>query len=141
EADAMIGEPVLREVVGADLLAAVTRAYLRFTRSGKFGVLPLLLNFIETRAQYAHALFAVFDLRFLVLATYYGVGWDVGDAYRRISGIDGLAAGTRRAEGVDAKVFGLDLDVDVFGFGQYGDGDCRSMHAALCFGCGNPLHA
>ena len=65
----------------------------------------------------------------------------MGDAHGRIGGIDGLAAGTGGAEGVDADVFGVDLDLDFVGFGQYGDRDGGGMNAALLFGHGHALHA
>ena len=63
------------------------------------------------------------------------------DAHSRIRRIHRLSARARRAEGVDAKVFGLDLDVHVFGFGQHGNRHRRSVYATLLLGRGHALHA
>ncbi len=65
----------------------------------------------------------------------------MGDADRRIGGVDRLAARPGGAEGIDAQVLCLDLDVDVLGLWQHRDGDRRGMHAALRLGLGNALHA
>ena len=45
------------------------------------------------------------------------------------------------AEGVDADVLGVDLDVDLLGLGQDGHGDGRGVDAARGLGRGNALHA
>src|SRR5688500_5955173 len=63
------------------------------------------------------------------------------DAHSRVGRVDALAAGTARAERVDAQIFGIDLDVDLFGLRKYRDGHRRSMDAALRLGCRDALHA
>ena len=45
--------------------------------------------------------------------------------------VDVLAAGALRADGVDAQVRVVDIDVDVLGLGQHRDGGGRGMDAAL----------
>src|SRR5215218_8552561 len=65
EPDPVVGDPVLREVVGADLLGAVARADLRPARRVELGALALELLFVEPRAQDAHRLLAVLQLRLL----------------------------------------------------------------------------
>ena len=65
----------------------------------------------------------------------------MGDAHGGVSGVDGLAAGAGGAEGVDANVFGFDLDVDLFGLRQNRDGDGRGVNAALSLGLRHALHA
>src|SRR6266851_35656 len=141
EADAVVGEAVLREVVGANLLAAVAGADLLFAVLGLELVDALCLDLIEAGAEDAHSLFAIFDLRLFVLATDYCVGGQVRDADRRVGGVDRLAAGAGGAEGVDAEILGLDLDVDLFGFGEDRYGDSRRVNAALGFGGGDALDA
>ena len=42
---------------------------------------------------------------------------------------------------VDAQVPRVDLDLDVLGLGQHGDGRRRRVDAALGLGCGHALHA
>src|SRR5438045_8403215 len=84
QADAVVGNTVLREVICADLLATIARADLRLALLGHCGSLLLLLDFIKTRAQDAHTFFAVFDLRILVLAADHRAGRYVGDATRSV---------------------------------------------------------
>src|SRR5579862_7361944 len=68
EADAVIGDAVLREVVGADLLGAVARADLRAPRLALGRRALLLLDVVEPRAQQLHGRRAVLVLRLLLLA-------------------------------------------------------------------------
>ena len=98
-------------------------------------------DFVEAGAEDSHSLFAIFDLRFFVLARDDRVGGDVRDADGGVGGVDGLTAGAGGAEGVDAQVLGFDLDVDFFGFGEDGDGDGGGVDAALGFGGGDALDA
>ena len=140
EADAVIGETVLREIVGADFFAAVSRAHHGLALFGKGLLLLFHFDFVEPRAQHAHAFFAILDLRFFVLATDDGIGRNVRDAHRGVCGIHRLATGAGRAERVNAEVFRFDLDIDVFGFGQHGDGDSGRMDASLLLGGGHALH-
>ena len=81
KADAVVCEAVLGEVVGANLFGAVAGAYLLLAGAGQLGVLAIHLDFVEARAENAHALFAILDLRLFVLATDNGTGGDVGDAH------------------------------------------------------------
>src|SRR6266853_1397348 len=63
EADAVIGHAVLREIVSADLLAAVAAADLRFAFLGQRLLLPFHFLLVEPGTQNAHAFFAVLNLR------------------------------------------------------------------------------
>ena len=96
---------------------------------------------VEARAQNAHALVAILDLRFLVLATDHGIGGKVRNAHRGIGRVHRLPAGPRRAERIDADILGLDLHVHVLGLRQHGNRHRRGVHAALRLRSGNPLHA
>src|SRR4029077_6346486 len=96
---------------------------------------------IEPGAENAHGFGAILDLRFFVLLRNDEAAGNVGDAHGGISGVDGLAAGTGRAEGVNAQVLGFDLDVNFVGFGEDRDGGGGSVDAALRFRGGNALHA
>src|SRR5215469_8711291 len=141
EPNPVVGDTVLGEVIGADFFAAVaaTDHLLPFLRQRL--LLLLHLDLIETRAQNAHGFFAVLDLRLFVLAAHHRVGGNVGNAYRGVGRVHGLAARSGGAEGVDANVFGIDFDVDFLGFRQHRDRDRRSVHAALLFGLGYALYA
>ena len=141
EADAVVGDTVLREVVGADFFAAIAAADHRFALFRESFLLLLHLDFIQTGAQDAHTFLAILDLGFFVLAADHCVGGNVGDAHGRVGCVDGLAARAGRAKRIDAQVFGFDLDVDILSFGQDGDRDRGSVHAALLLGSGYALHA
>ena len=101
----------------------------------------LQLHLVEARAQHLHRLRLVLDLRLLVLLRDDEAARDVGDADGGVGGVDALAAGAARAEGVDAQVLVVDLDVDFFGFRQDGDGDGRGVDAAARLGCRHALDA
>ncbi len=69
-------------------------------------------------------------------------GGQVRQAYGRIRLVDVLAAGARRAVGVDAQVRGVDcLGLDFVHLGQHGHGAGRGVDAALRLGGGHTLHA
>src|SRR5438477_8671315 len=141
EPDPVIGEPVLREVIGSDLLAAIARLDHRSALFRQCFLLLLHLNLVQASPQHAHALFPVLNLRFLVLATHHRVGWNVRDPYRRIGGIHRLPTWAGGAERIDAQVLGFDLDVYIFGFRQHSYRYSGSMHPPLLLGRWHTLHA
>ena len=141
QADAVIGDAVLRIIVRANFLGAVTGFDLAAALGADGGLLLFEFHFVETRAQDAHGLGAIFDLRFFVLLRDDQAAGNVRDAHGGVGGVDGLAAGAGRAEGVDAQILGFDLDVDFVGFGKNGDGGGGSVNAALGFRGGHALHA
>src|SRR5665213_1641198 len=94
EADAVVGEAVLGEVVGAAFFDAVAGADLLLALLGLTLVDALGFDFVEARAQDAHRLFAVLDLRLFVLAAYDRVGGKVRDADCRVGRIHRLPTRT-----------------------------------------------
>ena len=84
---------------------------------------------------------AVLDLRLLVLLRDHEAGRQVGDADRRVGGVDALPAGAARAERVDAQILRLDLDVDLLGLGQHRHRRRRRVDAAARLGRRHALHA
>src|SRR5579871_164638 len=141
ESDAVVGDAVLREVVGADLLAAVAGAYHAAAFSAERGLLLLEFDFVETGAQHALRLGTILDLRLLILAGDHQPSGKVSDANRRVGGVYRLPAWTRGTERIDANVLGLELDFDVVRYGQHRHRDGGSVHASLLFGDRHPLHA
>ena len=67
EADTMVGHAILREVVGPDLLATVTRADLAAAGLAALDRLALPLRVEKPCAQNRQRLDAVLELRFLIL--------------------------------------------------------------------------
>src|SRR5207253_1585826 len=111
--DAVVGDAILRIVVGADLLRARTRPHLGEPRRGLLGRLPLALGLVEARAQDSHRLVAVLQLRALVLHRDDDPGREVRDPHGRVRRVHRLTARTGRAEDVDLQVFLVELDVHV----------------------------
>ena len=104
-------------------------------------LLLLAFHFEQARAQHAQRFGAVLDLRFLVLAGNHDAGRQVRDAHGGIRGVDGLAARAGRAERVNADFLRFNMDFNLVGFREHGDGDRRGMDAALLFGGRDALHA
>ena len=108
-AGAVVGDPVLRVVVGADPLGAVDGADLAAAGVAGLGVGLLLGRGEQPGAQDAHRLLLVLELALLVLAADHDAGRHVGDPDGRVGGVDALAAGAAAAEDVDAQVVLVDL--------------------------------
>src|SRR6267142_2165610 len=140
QADAVIGYPVLRVIVGVDFFGAVAGLDLSAALGGQGGLLLFHFLFVEASAEHAHGFGAIFDLRFFVLLGDDQAAGNVGDAYGGVGGVHGLAAGTGGAESVDAQIFGFDFDVDVVGFREHGYGCGGGVNAALLLGGGDALN-
>src|SRR5688572_23734870 len=91
--DAMICYTILREIVGANLLASLARAHLSLAILCDFRFLPLPLRLDNSGPQGPHRLVAILQLRPFVLATHHHTGRNMGDPHRRFRRIDALAPG------------------------------------------------
>src|ERR1043165_3869253 len=100
----MVGDPALREVVGADALRAVARPDEALSRGGGLRLLLALLLVADARREHAQRLLAVLVLRARILALHHDARRQVRDADRGVGLVDVLAAGAGGAEGVDAKI-------------------------------------
>src|SRR6476646_9039591 len=60
--DAMICHPILRKVVGANLLASLARAHLRLAILGDFRFLPLPFRLDDSGPQGSHRFVAILQL-------------------------------------------------------------------------------
>ena len=109
-ADAVVGDPVLRVVVGAHALGAVDGAYLAAAVGRRLGLLGLVGDRLQARAQHVHRARLVLQLRALVLAGHDHAGGQVGDPDGGVGGVDALPALARGPEDVDAQVLLVDLD-------------------------------
>src|SRR5205085_9628680 len=135
----MVGNAPLREIIGADALAAIAGADLLLALGRASGIDALLLRVVDARAQDVHGGGAVLVLRAAVLHHHHDAGRDVGDADCRFRLVDVLAAGAARAHGLDPQVLVLDVDVDILDLGQHGDGCGRGVDTPLRLGVWHAL--
>src|SRR5262245_22896398 len=131
ELDPVVGDAVLGEVVGADLLGPLARADLRAAR--RLLLLALLLAFalVEARAENAERLRLVLELRLLVLHRDDEARRNMRDPDRGVRRVDALATRPGRAVDVDLQVVGIDLDLDFFDLRHDRDGGRGRVDPAL----------
>src|SRR5690606_10814034 len=142
QVDAVVGYATLWKVVRADALGAVAGADLELARLRLRGLLPFPFGREQARFQKRHRPRAVLVLRALVLAFDHDAARQVRDAHGRVRLVHVLSACAGGAEGVDAQVGVVDLDVlDLVQLRKDRHGDRRGMDAALRLRCRHALHA
>src|SRR6185312_12742192 len=141
EADAMVGHPILRKIVRADLGRPVARPHLRATHARPLRFLLRQPLIQQPRAQHLERLELVLQLRLLVLLAHDDSGRDVRDAHGGVGGVHALATRTRGPEHVDADVLVLDRHVDFLRLRQHGHRGRRGVDASRALGDGHALHA
>src|SRR5450759_4301426 len=99
----MVGQAPLREIVGADAVAAVAAANQALALGGVFGRAFAAVFFLNPRGQHFQRLGFVAVLAAAILALGHDAGRQVCDAHRRVGLVDVLAAGTTGAVGIDAQ--------------------------------------
>src|SRR5271169_2668996 len=109
----MVCHPVLRIVVSADTFTSITRTDLGFSVLGALLIFLFQLDFVETGPQALHCLFAVLDLRPLVLALHYCIGWNMGDTDSRICRVNTLTARAGSAKSIYSQVLFLYLNINL----------------------------
>src|SRR5438105_3410767 len=119
--NAVIGNAVLGEVVGADLLRPVTRADLGATLPGARSFLLRQHPVEQPRAQHLQRLDLVLQLALLILALHHQAARQVRDAHRTVGRVDTLTTRPARAEHVDPQVLVLDLDVHLLRLWEHCD--------------------
>ena len=141
EADAVVGDAGLGEVVGADAFGAVAGADLGFALGGVFRAFVLLFAFEEAGAEDFEGLDFVFELGALVGALDDEAGGFVEELDGGVGGVDALATGAAGAGNGDFDFVGADLKVHFLGFGENGDSDGGGVDAAVGLGGGDALNA
>ena len=137
----MVRDSGLGKVVGADALAAPGAPHLGAAFVGALLGGPLSLLFEQARAQDFQRPYAVLVLRFFVLALHGEAAREVGDAHRRVRGVDALSPGPAGAHHVDAKLSGVDVHFHLAGLGQDRDGDGGGVDPPLGLGFRHALDA
>jgi len=141
EADAVIGEAVLGEVIGADFFVSFAGANLLTACGLDFSSLLFPFFFQKTGSQNAHGGSTVFDLGAAVLATNDQAGRNMEDLNRGIGGVDPLSARTTRATDFNTYFIGADLKFHFFRDGKDGDRCGGGVNPALGLGGGDALDA
>ena len=105
----MVGDSVLREVVGSDFFTSVAGANLGFSLGSEFFLFFCFYGFHYSGTEDLHGFFFVLHLASFVLAGYDGVGWQVSDTNGTVCCVNALASVSASAEGIDAKVVWVDF--------------------------------
>ena len=142
EPDAVIGHAVLREVVRADLLASARRSPTMLRRSADSAASCFSRSRSSRRLRRTFIAFALFlscersSWHFTMMPARL-----VQDLHGAVGRVDALPARTAARGDGDLEVLVVDLDVDVVGLGEHGDGRRRRVDAPLRLGGGHALHA
>ena len=96
---------------------------------------------VQPGAQHLERLVLVFELASFVLTGDDYARGEVRYPYCRFGLVDLLSARARRAVDIYPYILVAYFHVDVFGFGQHGDGDRGGVYAPLRFGFGHALYA
>ena len=141
QVDAVVGDAVLREIIGPDAFRAVAGtdhvlagvgADLAFLGAG---------HVEQAGAQHAEGFLAVAELGAFVGAIDHESGRLVDDLDGGFRLVDVLAAGAGGAGHGHIEVFGLEHHLGLFGFGQHGDRGGGRVDAAGGFGGRHALDA
>ena len=100
----MVGDSVLRKVVGTDSFRAVSASYLCLSCCGAFGVLRFAEMLLHSGGENFEGFFAVSMLRFFVLALDDLAGGEVCDAHGGVGCVDMLSSCALCAEGFCSQV-------------------------------------
>src|SRR3989344_1934407 len=125
----MVGHPILREIVGADLLGAVARAYLCLPLCRPRASFALILLLLDAACEQLHRLFFVLRLRALRRAFHVDARRFVDDADGRLDLVDVLPASTSRARGLDLEIGGVYLHLRALVDREDGDRGGRGVNA------------
>ena len=137
----MIGEPVLLEVVGPDLLAPVAALDLSASGVADQCSLLLLTHLEQPGTKHLHGARPVLQLAALVLHGNDDPCGPVCDAHGGVGGVDALPAGARGPVHVDLQVVRVDIDIELLRLGQHTHGRCGGVNTPLALGDGHALHA
>src|SRR3954452_6083152 len=131
QADAVIGHPVVGEVVGPDLLRPFATAdHAAPFRALSFALL-LKLEVVEPGAEDRHRLRLVLVLALLVLDLDHETRREVGDPNSRVRRVDRLTSRPRRSLDLDAEVTVLvDVDLELVSLRHHAHGGGRRVDAA-----------
>src|SRR5262249_50984884 len=137
--NAVVCHAILRKVIGSNLLATVSGAYLRFPILSDIFALFLQSHIVEPRAKDPKRFGSVLNLRLFVLARNHQSCGQMSDSDGGVSSVPRLPARARGAERVDSQIFFMNLHFDVICLGK--DRHCyrRSMDSTAGFCCRNTL--
>ena len=141
QADAVVGHPVLGEVVGADLLRPLPRAHLRTAHRPHLRQPLPLLPFVQSGPQDSHRPRTVLELGALALAGGDYPSRRVGDAYSSRALLHVLPARPGGPVDVYSQIVGVNFHFYLVHLWQDGHGCGGGVDAPAGFGDGHPLHS
>jgi len=140
QTDTMIGYPSLGKIICSNPAAAIAGAHLALSLRGPFFVFLPDLLIQKPRPKHFRGFGPVLDLRLFILAGHDQAGWQMGNADRRIGGIDALTARTGRAIYIHFDITGVDMDIHCSSFPLDRNGNRRGVNPPLSFGNPHPLN-
>src|SRR2546430_6194055 len=145
EVDPVVGDPSLRIVIGTNFFAAVARAHGRTTNFGQGLLLLCHLAVEQAGHQHLFRFGLVLQLRALILAGDHdrrtAVLRGVGEAHRRVRGIDALPAVSAGTVDIDLEPLRIDGNIDLLGLRPDHYPSRRGVNPPLRLGLRHALHA
>ena len=103
EPNSMVGDTILRKIIGSDFFSSITRTYLGTPILSNRGILFLLLGLDNSRPQGSHGFIPILQLGSFILAGDHHTGGDMGNSNSRIGRIDTLPPSAGRTKGIKHK--------------------------------------
>src|SRR6056297_2357562 len=141
EADAVIGDAPLREIVGADTLRTITGTDLGAPIRRPLGFARATLTVEQARAQDLHGARLVLVLGTLGLDHNADSGGLMRDSHRRFRAVDMLPARATGTHRIDPQLTLVQREINLLRLRQNRHGGSRSVDASAGFRIGNTLHA
>ena len=129
QSDPVIGDPSLREIIGADPLTAVAAAHLTPALRCCGACLLLPFHLIQTGTQDFHGFIFIFILAALVLALHHKSRREMSDADGRLRLVDMLSACTGRTIGIDLQILGINGALHILRLRQNSHCGCTGVDA------------
>src|SRR6202521_2542333 len=141
ELDPVVGNPVLLEVVGADLFRPSAAANHAAPLCAGGRLLLGKFHVVEASAKDAESLLPVLQLRLLVLHAHHQPGRLMRHPDRGVCRVDALSAGSGGGRCLDLEVLWFDFDLDRVGLRHHRDSGGGRMDTSLGLGLWHALHA
>src|SRR5215207_7899062 len=140
ESDSVIGDAILWKVVGTNALGTVDGSNLTTAGRGGSAGSFFFSGCRQPRPEHPHRLFAVLQLRALVLAGDNNAARQMGDSHSRVGGVDALTPRAGRAIDIDPEVPLVDSNLGLGNLRHDKHTSSRGMQPTLGLRHRHPLY-